>query len=81
MCFTQMSPEAGIRLRPVIKVTMLKRVGAVAEIIKIDADILNLRKKLQDKESKELRSRIDQLVKKRQELLLVLEKQARDRIR
>lgn len=53
--------------------------GTAAQIIKIDADILNLRTKLRDKESKELRARMDQLVKKREQLLVQLEKQPRQK--
>ena len=48
--------------------------GAAAEIIKIDADILNLRTKLREKESKELRARVEQLVKRREELLVEMAK-------
>ena len=52
-------------------------VGAVAEIIKLDADILNLRTKLKQKKSKELELRLEGLLKKRQQLLVDLEKQIR----
>jgi hypothetical protein len=57
--------------------------GAAAEIIKIDADILNLKTKMARKGegSAEARARMNELLKKRQQLLLDLEKQARDRIR
>jgi len=59
------------------------RMGAVAAIIKIDADILNLKTKLLKKGegSTEAQARMNELLKKRQQLLLDLEKQSRERIR
>jgi len=55
--------------------------GAVAEIIKVDADILSLQTKLKDKNSPELRARLEELRKRREKLILEVEKQARDRLR
>ena len=55
--------------------------GAVAEIIKVDADILSLQTKLKDKDSPELRARLEELRKRREKLILEVEKQARDRLR
>ena len=54
--------------------------GAVAEIIKIDAEILNIRTRLKHKDGAETRARLDELLKRRQELLVDLERKARERI-
>ena len=51
--------------------------GFAAEIIKIDADVLNLRTKLKHKDSRELKARMDTLLKQRQKLLEQLEAQVR----
>lgn len=59
---------------------MLGRVGAAAEIIKIDAEILNLRVRLKDKDGPEARARLDELVKRRAEMLSDLERKARKKI-
>lgn len=60
-------------------------VGIAAEIIKTDVDILNLRVKLMAKngtgDNRELKSRLDALLKKREQHLVELEKQARQRIK
>lgn len=45
-----------------------------AEIIKIDAEILNLRTRLQDKDGMEARARLDELLKKREEYYVRLQK-------
>ena len=54
--------------------------GAVAEIIKIDADILSLTRKLAKKNRRDLKERIAELSKKRQMFLVELEKQMRKRV-
>ncbi len=51
--------------------------GAAAEVIKIDADILNLRTKLKQKNRRDLKERMEALLKQRQRLLEQLEAQMR----
>jgi ElaB/YqjD/DUF883 family membrane-anchored ribosome-binding protein len=58
----------------------LTAVGTAAEIIKIDAEILDLRGKLKDEDAKQARQRIDELLRKRQDLLSELERKANKRM-
>lgn len=55
--------------------------AVAAEIIEIGADILSLRLRLKDKEDPVLRRTLDELLQKRQALLVALEKQARQQRR